>query len=130
MRSAIVLTMSLLMLSGLAVAQSQNATTLEYYKTMDWIATTQVHSETFSVVQGDWVEIKVTCAQLAYCGQPAYFVNGSEVRIPQLAIWTINHNTEQVFGMSATASATITVFIPVIFSGVEYKGAVSVSDGP
>jgi len=130
MRSALVLTVSLLVLGGIASAQAPNPTTLEYYKTMDWIATERAHSETFSVVQGNWVEIKVTCAGLAYCGQPEYSVNGSFVKIPRLAQWTVNKNTEQIFGMPASASGTITVYIPVIYGGVEYKGAVLVSDGP
>jgi hypothetical protein len=109
---------------------SSNATTLEYYKTMAWIATSQVHSETFSVVQGNWVEVRVSCPDLGYCGQPEYKVNGSYVKIPQLAKWTVNKNTEQVFGMPASASGTITVYVPVIYSGIEYKGAILVSDGP
>jgi hypothetical protein len=124
------LSIGVLMLSALAFGQSPNATTLEYYKTMDWIASGQVHSETFSVVQGDWVEIKVTCPDLGYCGQPEYAVNGKFVKIPQLAIWTVNKNTEQVFGMPASASGNITVYVPVIYSGIEYKGAVLISDGP
>jgi hypothetical protein len=130
MKFASVLTVSVLVLSALAFGQSPNATTLEYYKTMDWIATSQVHTETFSVVQGNWVEIKVTCPDLGYCGQPEYSVNGSNVKIPQLAIWRVNKNTEQVFGMPASMSGTITVYVPVIYSGIEYKGAVLVSDGP
>jgi hypothetical protein len=124
------LSIGVLMLSALAFGQSPNATTLEYYKTMDWIATSKVHAETFSVVEGNWVEIKVTCPDLGYCGQPEYAVNGKFVKIPQLAIWTVNKNTEQVFGMPASASGNITVYVPVIYSGIEYKGAVLVSDGP
>lgn len=118
------------MLGAVAVGQSANAPTLEYYKTMEWIANPKVHTETFSVVQGNWVEIRVTCPDLGYCGQPEYNVNGSFVKIPQLAIWTVNKNTEQVFGMVAGATGTITVYVPVIYSGIEYKGAVLVSDGP
>src|ERR1700685_2637573 len=120
MRYAMVLLTGLMGLSGLAFGQSARATTLEYYKTMEWIATSQVHTETFSVAKGDWVEIKVTCPDLGYCGQPEYEVNGSYIKIPQLAIWTVNKNTEQVFGMTAGASGTITVYIPVIYSGIVY----------
>jgi hypothetical protein len=130
MRFATMVAIGVVMLGGLALAQSPKATTLEYYKTMDWIATSQVHSETFSVVQGNWVEVKVSCPDLGYCGQPEYKVNGSYVKIPQLATWTVNKNTEQVFGMPASASGTITVYVPVIYSGIEYKGAILVSDGP
>lgn len=130
MRFATALLISVLLLSALAFGQSSNATTLEYYKTMDWIATSQVHTETFSVAQGNWVEVKVSCPDLGYCGQPEYKVNGSYVKIPQLAKWTVNKNTEQVFGMPASASGTITVYVPVIYSGIEYKGAILVSDGP
>jgi hypothetical protein len=130
MRFATVLLISALGLSAVAFGQSPNATTLEYYKTMSWIATSQVHTETFSVEQGEWVEVKVSCPDLGYCGQPEYEVNGSYIKIPQLAIWTVNKNTEQVFGMAASATGTITVYIPVIYSGVTYKGAVLVSDGP
>jgi hypothetical protein len=129
MRFATVLSIGVLALGALAFGQSPNATTLEYYKTMDWIATSQVHTETFKVAQGDWVEIKVTC-HLGYCGQPEYEVNGTYIKIPQLAIWTVNKNTEQVFGMTASGSGMITVYIPVIYSGIPYKGAVLVSDGP
>ena len=130
MRFATMLLIGVVALGALAFGQSPNATTLEYYKTMDWIATSQVHTETFSVVQGNWVEIKVTCPDLGYCGQPEYIVDGKNVKIPQLAIWTVNKNTEQVFGMPASASGKITVYVPVIYSGIEYKGAVLVSDGP
>lgn len=129
MRFAMALMLSLLAMCAAAFGQSPNPTTLEYYKTMDWIAGNQAHTETFEVKQGDWVEIKVTCG-LGYCGQPSYFANGSEVKVPQLAIWTVSHYTEQVFGMAASATGILKVFVPVIYSGIEYKGAVSVSDGP
>jgi hypothetical protein len=130
MRFVKLLLISVLLLGALAFGQSPNATTLEYYKTMEWIATSQVHTETFSVAPGNWIEIKVTCPDLGYCGQPEYKLNGTFVKIPQLAIWTVNKNTEQVFGMPASVTGTITVYIPVIYSGVTYKGAVLVSDGP
>jgi len=129
MKTAI--TITLLALSSLTFAQVPNTTALKYYKAMDWIATTHVHTETFSVAKNDWIEIKVTCAGLADCGQPEYLLNGNFVKVPQFARWTApGVHTEQVFGTNASSTGTITIYIPVIYGGVEYRGDVSVSTGP
>ena len=131
MKFAIKLILGLFAFSTLTFAQTPNTTALKYYKAMDWIATSKVHTEAVTATKNDWIEIKVTCAGLGDCGQPEYPLNGSYVQVPQLAKWTTSSgNTEQVFGTNASSTGAITVYIPVIYGGIEYRGDVSVSTGP
>ena len=88
---------------------------------------------TVTVTTGQWIEIDTVCQTGGWdkCDQPEYLSSGSYTKMPQIGIVTgSNGVTEQIFGMFAPFSGTITIQVPVVYYGILYNHTLEIKSGP
>lgn len=119
----------LFLLSAAALAQIPDANTVYLRK---W-QTYTLSSINITVSAGQWIEIYSLCQTGGWdkCDQPEYLFAGVYTKIPQVGILTGEDGvTEQVFGMFALFSGTVTIQLPVVYNGILYNQTLEIKSGP
>ncbi len=110
--------------------QATHVRSIDY---IEWYQESVVERVVVKAEAGDWLEVAIACdtgEYLKFCGIPEIEFDGFLRKLACHNAWTSEPTTMQTCGLVVPASGELTLWFPVIQSGIEYSASYAVIEGP